>query len=222
MTFEGFWARYLRNPPPEVTLQGNWRADPDDYHCVRWRGYEGGLEVDDLWQFGGGGTRWKDTRPPLTGFPQYGGETLCGLKIESGRRVYAPRWRSIEPDDYPSEPPDEDNLRLALIGLHGITCMMCRNKLAYGISRIIEDLSFIRSSLVGDWVGEEYISREPLIHGKHVISVEQRGNTWSEAYRYWCKTAWESINPQTVNDVEERERITCPDCLSNLAAGEIP
>ena len=92
----------------------------------------------------------------------------------------------------------------------------------YGVSRLIEDLTFIRSKLVGDWLGEEYISREPLVHGKNVISSEHKGNIYSEAYRYRCQKAVESINPQLVDDAKEAERITCQDCLANLAAEVIP
>ena len=136
--------------------------------------------------------------------------------------MYGPRWRSIEPSSYSYEPPDVNNLSAALIDLHGITCMVCRNKLMYGVSRVIEDLTFIRSNLVGDWLGEEYISREPLVHGKYVISMEDRGRTQMETYQHRCKAAMNSINPQLVDDVKERQRITCPDCLANLAAGVIP
>lgn len=160
--------------------------------------------------------------PPVMDFTKYGGETLCGLSIESGQQMYGPRWKSIEPLDYRSEPPDEDNLGEVLIDLYGITCMVCRNRLMYGISRLIEDLTFIRSKLVGDWLGEEYISREPLVHGKYVISSEHKGTIHSEVYRYRCQVAMESINPQLVDDAKEPERITCQDCLTNLAAEVIP
>ena len=43
-----FWDRYLRNPPPEINSPGDWYGSPEDYHCVRWVGYEGGLEIDQL------------------------------------------------------------------------------------------------------------------------------------------------------------------------------
>ena len=150
-----FWDRYLRNPPQEVTFPQGWHANPEDYHCVRWVGFEGGLEIDELWQFGSE-MRGIDKMPPKMDFTQFGGETLCGLRIESGQKMYGPRWRSIEPVSYRSEPPDEDNLRAVLIDLYGITCMVCRKKLMFGVSRLIEDLYFIRSKLVGDWLGEEY------------------------------------------------------------------
>ena len=55
----GFWEDYLREPPTEVRFPGHQNSNPDDYHCVRWRGYEGGLEIDELWQFGGNGIRGK-------------------------------------------------------------------------------------------------------------------------------------------------------------------
>ena len=217
----GFWDKYLRNPPPEVTFPVDWRANPEDSHCVRWVGYEGGLEIDELWQFGRG-MRGIGKMPPRMDFTKYGGETLCGLKIESGQKMYGPRWQSIETVRYGSEPPDEDNLRAVLIDLYGITCKTCRNRLMYGVSRLIEDLTFIRSKLVGDWLGEEYISREPLVHGKYVISSEHKGNIYSEVFRYRCQIAIESINPQLVDDAKESNRITCQDCLANLAAGAIP
>ena len=216
----GFWDEYLRNPPSVVNFPDDCRDNPEDFHCVRWVGYAGGLEIDELWQFGRG-MRAKGKMPPEMGFTQYGGETLCGLEIESGQKMYGPRWRSIETPDYRSEPPDEDNLRAVLIDLYGITCMACRNRLMYGISRLIEDLTFIRSKLVGDWLGEEYISREPLVHGKYVISSEHSGNTYSEVYRYRCHMAKKSINPQLVDDAKEPKRITCQDCLANLAAEKI-
>lgn len=216
-----FWDKYLRNPPPEVDSPPGWLSDPDDYHCVRWVGYAGGLEIDELWQFGQG-MRGIGMMPPEMDFTKYGGETLCGLKIESGQKMYGPRWKSIETGGYRSEPPDEDNQREVLVDLYGITCMVCRNKLMYGISRLIEDLTFIRSKLVGDWLGEEYMLRGPLVHGKHVISSEQRGNYHSEVYRYLCRLAEESINPQLVDDAKERERITCQECLAKLATGTIP
>ncbi len=216
-----FWDKYLRNPPHEVTSPTDWYVDPARNHCVRWVGYEGGFEIDELWQFGSG-MRGIGKAPPERNFIEYGGETLCGLRIKSGRKMYGPRWRSIEPDGYPFDPPDEDNLRAVLIDLHGITCMVCRNKLMYSVSRLIEDLTFIRSNLVGDWLGEDYVSREPLVHGKHVISSDKQGRYHTETYRYRCGAARESINPQMVDDVKESERITCPECLSNLAAGVIP
>ena len=215
-----FWDKYLRHPPPEVNFPADWRYSPEDSHCVRWVGYEGGLEIDELWQFGKG-MRGIGKMPPAMDFTKYGGETLCGTRIESGQKMYGPRWRSIEPD-YRSEPPDEDNLRGVLIDLYGITCMVWRNMLIYGVSRLIEDLAFIRSKLVGDWLGKEYISRQPLVHGKYVISSEHKGNTYSEAYHYRCQKASESINPQLVDDAKEVERITCQDCLTNLAAEVIP
>ena len=211
-----FWDDYLRNPPPEILFP----ASPEDYHCSRWVGYEGGLEIDELWQFGIE-MRGIGKMPPEMDFTKYGGETLCGVKMESGEKMYGPRWRSIEPVPY-REPPNEDNLLPVLIDLYGITCMTCRNRLMYGVSRLIEDLTFIRSKLVGDWLGEEYISREPLVHGKNVISSEQKGSRYSETYRYRCQKAVESINPQLVDDAKEAERITCQDCLANLAAEVIP
>ena len=216
-----FWDKYLRDPPPEIDFSADWRASPEDFHCVRWVGYEGGLEIDELWQFGSE-MRGIDKWPPEMDFTKYGGETLCGIRIESGEKVYGPRWQSIETVGYRSEPPDEDNLRAVLMDLYGITCMVCRNRLMYGISRLIEDLTFIRSKLVGDWLGEEYISREPLVHGKYVISSEHKGNIYSEVSRSRCQKARESINPQLVDDAKEAKRITCQDCLANLAAEVIP
>ena len=216
-----FWDQYLRKPPPEVNFPLDWRTSPEYSHCVRWVGFEGGLEIDELWQFG---SEMRSTGKllPKMDFTKYGGETLCGIRIGSGEKMYGPRWRSIEADSYRSEPPDEDNLRPVLMDLYGITCMACRNRLMYGVSRIIEDLTFIRSKLVGDWLGEEYISREPLVHGKNVISSEDKGHIHSEVYRLRCQKAVDSINPQLVDDVKEVERITCEDCLANLAAEVTP
>ena len=180
------------------------------------------MEINELWQFGRAWMRGTDRMPPLPDFTEYGGETLCGLRIESGEKVYGPRWRSIEPLDPFYEPPSEHNLHEVLTDLYGITCRVCRNMLMYGVSRIIEDLGFIRSTLVGDWLGEEYISREPLIHGKHVTFRKEHRGVVSEGYRFRCSAARESINPQLVDDVKEHERITCSDCLANLAAGVTP
>ena len=214
-----FWDEYLKNPPPEVTFPTNWDADPEAYHCVRWIGYGGEYEADELWNFGWG-SRWIGRTAPEMNFTKYGGETLCGLKIETGQKMYVPRWRSIGPGDYnPGSLSGEDELREVLTDLYGITCMVCRKKLVYGICQLIDELTSIRSRLVGDWLGEEYISREPLIHGKYVMSVENHGNIRSESYRYRCRVAAESINPQLVDDAQEFDRVTCPDCLTNLADG---
>ena len=207
-----FWDRYLRTPPPEVNFQMDWRTSSEDYHCVRWVGYEGGLEIDELWQFGSE-MRGVGTWPPKMNFTKYGGETLCGMQIESGEKVYGPRWRSIEPVSFRSESPDEDNLNPVLIDLYGITCMVCRKRLMYGVSRIIEDLTFIRSRLVGDWLGEEYISREPLVHGKQVISYEEHNGRISEAYRLHCQLAVKEVNPRLVDGKQAFDLITCADCI---------
>ena len=207
-----FWDKYLRNPPPEVSFSADWHTKPEDYHCVRWVGFEEGLEIDELWQFGSemrGTGKWL----PEMDFTKYGGETLCGIKIESGQKVYGPRWRSIEPISYRSEPPDENNLHPVLIDLYGITCMVCRNRLMYGVSRLIEDLTFIRSKLVGDWLGEEYISREPLVHGKQVLSHEEHCGRISETYRLNCQLGAKEMNPRLVDGKEEFDLITCPDCI---------
>ena len=214
-----FWDEYLKNPPPEVKFSTNWGTDPEACHCVQWVGYGGEYEADELWNFGSG-SRWIGRMPPEMDFTKYGGETLCGLKIDSGRKMYGPRWRSIAPRDYnPVLLSGQDRLREVLTDLYGITCMVCRKKLVYGICQIIDGLTSIRSRLVGDWLGEEYISREPLIHGKYVISVDKHGNIRSETFRHRCRASAESINPQLVDDAQETDRITCPDCLANLAAG---
>ena len=217
-----FWDEYLRNPPSEVYFPVGQEDDPEAYHCVRWVGYEGGLELDELWQFGRG-MRGINAWPPRMDFSKYGGETLCGLRTGSGSKMYGPRWRSIEGDDRSTEPPDKNNLRAVLMDLNGITCKVCRIRLIYGMSRIIEDLYYLRSTVVWDSAGEEYISREPLVHGKYVISSEHREDgTYSEVYRYRCQMAQELINPQLVDDAKEFGRITCQDCLANLDAGVIP
>ncbi len=218
----GFWDDYLRKPPSEVYFPAGREDDPEAYHCVRWIGYEGGLEIDELWDFGKG-VRGIGIWPPKMDFTKYGGETLCGLRIESGSKMYGPRWRSIEGDGRSTEPPSTHNLYEVLADLNGITCKVCRKRLMYGISRIIEDLTFLRSTVVWDSAGEEYISREPLVHGKYVISSEHREDgIYSEVYRHRCQNAREAINPQLVDDVKEPERITCPDCLANLDSEAIP
>ena len=164
-----FWDEYLRNPPFEVYFSPDYQDDPEAYHCVRWVGYEGGLELDELWDFGRG-MRGVNAWPPKMDFTKYGGETLCGLRIESGSRMYGPRWRPIEADGHPAESANKDSMAGVLLDLNGITCKVCRIRLMYGMSRIIEDLTYLRSTLVWDSAGEEYVSRDPVIHGKYVIS----------------------------------------------------
>lgn len=208
----GFWDEYLKSPPSEVRFPASWDTNPEDYHCVRWVGYGGEYEADKLWDFGSG-SRWMERTPPEMNFTKYGGETLCGLKIESGQNMYGPRWRSIRPRDYHPGSFDEDDMREVLIDLHGITCMVCRKKLMYGICQLIGGLTSVRNQL-----GEEYVSQRPLIHGKHVISRDNEGRITGETYRLCCDAASEAINPQLASDAEEFDRITCPDCIANIEA----
>ncbi len=197
----GFWEDYLNKPPWEVT--SSLEGDPSDTHVVLRRGYEG-FSVEELWDFGSG-TSWSTYPAPLPNFVEYGGRTLCGLEIQSGAGMYGPRWWVFRDgiDDGRSAP--------ALLDLHGVSCMVCRRKLMYGVSRIIARLTSIRDS-----VGEDYTLKRPLIHGKQVLSFKREGSHTSETYRYSCEVATREVNPRLVNDVEEFELITCPDCLSNI------
>ena len=70
-----------------------------------------------------------------------------------------------------------------------------------------------------DAVGEDYVQKKPLVHGKIVMSHERSGSMVSEAYRYRCSPGSHEINPRLVDDVQEPERVTCPDCIANLEAG---
>ena len=149
-----FWRRFLESPPLEVNFAID-NDDPDLAHCVLRTGYEEGLILSDLWQFGGRGIASKGRMPPKMSYLEYGGETLCGLEISSGRNMYQPRWRSISPT-VSREEPHSSNMRSALIDMHGITCMTCRKKLIYGISAIVEDLLYLRSTLVSDWEGRSF------------------------------------------------------------------
>ena len=98
--------------------------------------------------------------------------------------MYGPRWRVF--DDSIGEGERDP----ALLDVHGISCMICRRKLMYGVSRIIDRLSTIRNS-----VGEDYVLKEPLIHGKQVLSSKREGSTTSEMYRYSCEVAAQEVNP---------------------------
>ena len=197
----GFWEDYLNEPPSEVTF--DFEGDPADTHVVLRRGYEG-FSVEELWDFGSRAI-WYTGTAPLPSFVEHGGRTLCGLEIKSGAGMYGPRWWVFR--DFLGE----ENEDPALLDLHGVSCMVCRRKLMYGISRIIARLTSLR-----DAVGEEYVLKEPLVHGKQVLSSTWDGSFRSETYRYRCEVAAQEINPLLVNDVEEFERITCPACIANL------
>ena len=214
------WKEYLENPPFEVRTGRGMGVNPDDKHCVLWRGFED-FDHEELWDFGSG-NRWKGRRPPLPSFPDYGGETLCGLDVNSGTNLYGPRWR-LGTDTFGQEWGGGgdyitgEQARMVLMDMHGVTCMTCRRKLMYGMCRLIEMLSALR-----DAVGRDYVENPPLVHGKCVLSSEtnDRG-IHSEAYRYRCKTAADAINPQLVDDARESEKITCPECIANLDAGTL-
>ena len=105
---------------------------------------------------------------------------------------------------------------LALLDLHGVSCMACRRRLMYGLCRIVNRLTHLR-----DAVGEDYVQKKPLVHGKIVTSRESSGSMVSEAYRYRCSPGSREINPRLVDDVQEPERVTCPDCIANLEAGTV-
>lgn len=197
-----FWEDYLNNPPFEV--QSPFEGDPADSHAVLWRGYED-HDAEELWEFGSG-RRWSRP-PPLPSFVEHGGETLCGLKIQTGANMYGPRWFVF--DDTISTGKGDP----ALLDLHGITCMTCRRKLMHGLSLIIKRLTSIRDS-----VGEDYVQKAPLVHGKHILSRNTAGQITGETYQYRCDAAAEAINPQLASDTEEFERITCPDCIANIEA----
>ncbi len=209
-----FWRRFLENPPLEI-LWAIDNDDPDLTHCVLSTGYEGGLVLDNLWHFDRRGIARRSGMPPKMNYLKYGGKTLCGLEINSGRNMYQPRWRSISPTAYREE-PDSSNMRGVLIDMHGITCMTCRKRLIYGISAIVEDLLYLRSTLVSDWEGKEFLT-QPLVHGKNVTSSGTDGTTSFEHYSYRCEKARRSINPQLVDVLKHPERITCQECKDSLA-----
>ena len=199
-----FWDDYLSDPPFEVMSM--FPGDPSDTHIVLWRGHED-FDLKDLWDFDSG-IRWHGRPHSLPNFVKYGGETLCGLGVESGRNMYGVRWRAF--NDHIGEIGRDP----ALLDMHGVTCMVCRNKLMYGISRIIRRLTQLR-----DAVGEDYVQKRPLVHGKKVISHNDlAGGITSEAYQRRCAAANEEVNPQLADDVEEFDRITCPDCIANIKA----
>ncbi len=199
-----FWDHYLSDPPFEV--KSLFRGDPADTHIVLWRGHED-FNVKELWDFDAG-IRWHRSPPSLPNFVKYGGETLCGLRVESGHNMYGVRWWAFE--DHIGEGERDP----ALLDMHGVTCMLCRNKLMYGINRILNRLTQLR-----DAVGEDYVQKRPLVHGKKVISHNNLGGgITSEAYQRRCPVANEEVNPQLADDVEEFDRITCPDCIANIEA----
>ena len=208
-----YWDEYLKNPPFEVSALKGIRLweNEDDAHCVLWRGYEG-FDHEELWDFGSG-NRWKGRMPAPAGFPTYGGETLCGLDIESGEGMYGPRWKlrtehfgqeRYTEDDY----VNSDGARAVLMDMHGITCMTCRRKLMYGICRLIHMLSSLR-----DAVGTDYVENAPLVPGKRVLSSKTNSDgTHSESYQHLCSDEWRNINPVLVDYEKEPDKITCPVC----------
>ena len=197
----GFWEDYLSNPPIEVRFEQE--GLPEDTHAVLQRGYQD-FDLEELWNFGSGNV-WRTYPAPLPSFTEYGGRTLCGLRIDTGAGMYGPRWEVFR-GGYGEGKNDP-----ALLDMHGISCMICRRKLMHGVCRIIDRLTSIR-----DTVGEDYVRTAPLIHGKEVISSETTGSVQSQTYRYRCTVATEEINPRLVNEVEEFDLITCPDCIANI------
>ena len=140
----GFWEDFLSSPPIEVRSQRE--GVREDTHAVLRRGYEE-FDFEELWHFGSGNV-WRSYPAPLPSFPQYGGRTLCGLQIESGAGMYGPRWEVFR-GGYGKGKNDP-----ALLDIHGISCMICRRKLMYGVCRIIERLTSLR-----DAVGERLRSK---------------------------------------------------------------
>lgn len=199
-----FWDDFLEHPPFEATSP--FRGNPEDSHIVLWRGHEL-FDVKELWDMDAG-IRWHGTTPSIPNFLKYGGETLCGLKIESGENMYGPRWFPFR--DYIGEGREDP----ALLDMHGVTCMVCRNKLMFGMSKIIRRLSHIRDS-----VGEDYVGSPPLVHGKKVLSQSNLGNgITSEAYQYRCSAAQKEVNPRMVDETEGFGLITCQDCIDSIRA----
>ena len=192
-----FWNDYLRNPPFDVMSETIGASS--DSHAVLRRGYQD-FDFEELWDFGSGMSGHTDPAP-LPSFPKHGGYTLCGLRIQSGQDMYGPRW-SVFDDSIGAGKSDP-----ALLDLHGISCMVCRQKLMYGVSRIIRRLTSLRDSL-----GEDYVQNVPLIHGKEVLSV---------GFRLHCDVARNEINARLVDAAEEYYLITCPDCTTYFATDAI-
>ena len=198
-----FWENYLNNPPFDVT--SNTTGKLIDSHIVLRRGYQE-FSFEELWNFGAG-MSWRTYPIPLPNFVEHGGYTLCGLQIQSGQNMYAPRWNAfVDARDTSTTDP-------ALIDLHGVSCMICRRKLMHDICRIIGRLSSLRDS-----VGEEYVTKAPLIHGKDVIDYKDEGGTVSETYRLHCSLASEEISPRLADGEKEFERISCPECIASFKA----
>ena len=198
-----FWDDYLKNPPFDVMSETTGATS--DSHAVLRRGYQD-FDFEELWDFGSGVSGHANSAP-LPSFVEHGGYTLCGLCIQSGQDMYGPRW-SVFDDDIGAGKSDP-----ALLDLHGISCMVCRRKLMYGVSRILRRLTYLR-----DLLGEEYVQNVPLIHGKEVLSRKQEGSITSEGFRLHCDVASNEINPRLVDAAEEYYLITCPDCIAHFAA----
>lgn len=188
-----FWDDFLENPPFDVISDES--GSSSDSHAVLRRGYDG-FDLEELWDFGSGMSGHEEPAP-LPSFPEHGGLTLCGLRIQSGQNMYGPRWSVF--DDHIGEGASD----AALLDLHGISCMVCRRKLMYGVSRIIRRLSTLRELL-----GADYVQNVPLIHGKEVLDV---------GFRLPCNSARDEINPQLVDAAVEYDVITCPECKSYFA-----
>ena len=197
-----FWDDFLENPPFDV--MSNESGPSSDSHAVLRCGYDG-FDLEELWDFGSGMTGHAEPAP-LPSFPEHGGYTLCGLPIESGQNMYGPRWGVF--DDHFGEGASD----AALLDLHGVSCMVCRRKLMYGVSRIVRRLTSLRDSL-----GQDYVQNVPLIHGKEVLSRKQEGSITSEGFRLHCNVASNEINPRLVDAAEEYNHITCPDCKTYFA-----
>ena len=201
-----FWENYLNNPPFDVMSETT--GESTESHVVLRRGYQD-FDLEELWDFGAG-MSWRTYPAPLPNFVEHGGCTLCGLHIPSGQDMYGPRWNVF------SDTLGIGKADPALLDLHGVSCMVCRRKLMYGVSRIIKRLTALRDS-----VGEEYVQKVPLIHGKEVLSHQSEGSTTSETYRLHCDVAANEINPRLLDAAREFGRITCPVCIANFKTDTI-
>ena len=96
--------------------------------------------------------------------------------------------------------------------MHEVTCMICRRKLAYGMFQIVRRLTELL-----DAVSSDYVWKAPLVHGKIVLESKQEGGIYREMSRPLCAAAKGEINPHYVDFQKETQRITCPNCLEQLA-----
>ena len=192
-----FWDNFTSNPPNAVLF--NTDSDPSQTHIALYSA-RGDRDEDILWTFGEG-TKWHTLSPPWTADPPRPDETLCGLKLSRGERGYAISWLAF--DNTLTSVEDGPTLHQ----LHTITCMTCRQKVMYGICRIIQHLYTIREA-----IGEEYVQRPPILHAAHIEDDGAYRATTSN-----CRAARKEFHPHFVNFLE-KEKITCPECIANYAS----